>query len=79
MKAKEMFEELGYKYQPKMMGEAIFLLDYVNQNKEHIIFSEINDTFIKGKFNIFGGFKGIEISMKELQAINKQVEELGWK
>ena len=78
MTAKEMFEKLGYEYNPKMVNNAIFLLDYENDNKEHIIFSEINDTFIKGKFTIFGGFKGIEITIEELQAINKQIEELRW-
>ena len=67
MSAKEMFEKLGYRYMKTL------------SNKEHIVYRH---TKSKGEiiFNLI--FKGIEndyaITLEELQAINKQVEELGW-
>lgn len=73
MTAKEMFEKLGYEKE-----------EYVNQifYKNHRQFLEFNKTskniniFMNGCF----GHQGFQISDIELlQAINKQVEELGWK
>lgn len=67
MSAKEMFEKLGYRYMKSL------------SNKEHIWY---RNTKIKSEivFNLIG--KSISndyaIKLKELQAINKQVEELGW-
>ena len=68
MTAKEMFEKLGYRYMRLL------------SNKEHIWYRH---TKRKSEivFNLIG--KSISndyaIKLEELQAINKQVEELGWK
>lgn len=78
MSADEMFEKLGYKkrkeQQPKK-DEIKEIIIYKNDK----IYSEIefwNDkTIIKVK-----GYDSVDyISIEELQAINKKVEELGWK
>lgn len=74
MKAKEMFEKLGYKLKKSDCRE----IWYLNKNAIPV---ETNITFlIQDKyFCIYK--KGIDnpcISYKKLQAINKQVEELGW-
>ena len=66
MNAKEMFEELGY--------------DIAYDNKYNIRYNNIKkDIYIYFMLDT----KTIEITetinIKELQAINKQVEELGWK
>ena len=69
--AKEMFERLGYKqeihiaYILYIKGEE----DY-SQEEERIFFSHDTETVHKPFTN--------GINVKELQAINKQVEELGW-
>ena len=69
--AKEMLEELGY----EKFGETTKHIVY--RNKEHnyyVTFELIHKSFLVHKpyttFNL--------ITLKELQAINKQVEELGW-
>lgn len=69
MSAKEMFEKLGWKY----------LEDY-----KYCLFRYKNENENPYAFIYFYGDKTIEIrsdysqSYKVLQAINKQVEELGW-
>lgn len=73
MTAKEMFEQLGYKLIDKK-DKLIYENDYTEQkitiykNDKKIIFELIwlndNDYYV--------------FTLKELQAINKQVEELGW-
>ena len=76
MKAKEMFEKLGYE-----LKQGIDFLLYVLESEEnpdiqyYIEFNTdvkiiIIDTNHKDFIN--------DITLKELQAINKQVEELGW-
>lgn len=73
MTAKEMFEKLGYKQE-----YHISYLKYYREiqqnccddvNKSQIWFDPIDESFEK-----IGGL----ITMEELQAINKQIEELGW-
>ena len=67
MEAKEMFEKLGYRYMKSL------------SNKEHIWYRN-SRTKSEIVFNLIG--KSISndyaITLEELQAINKQVEELGW-
>lgn len=65
--ADKMFEELGYKRKKYQDTDESFELRYNNNGKE-IWFDKIR--------NEFGSLSGID--MKELQAINKKVEELGW-
>lgn len=65
MSAKEMFEELGYKYE----FNNKYNIRYYNVKKDNYIWFDLQ-------------LKTLEISeycnLEELQAINKQVEELGW-
>ena len=72
MEAKEMFEKLGYKRE--------YRISYIKYYKEveqccgdlveiQIWFYQIDKCFEKNRE---------VITMEELQAINKQVEELGW-
>lgn len=68
--AKEMFEELGYKL---IQDDAIWLI-YNFDNK-------FNIEFYKPQQNIHVGTKEALFSTiytDDLQAINKQIEELGW-
>lgn len=78
--AKEMFEELGYKlyehktymfYEKALKENPEYENDY-----EHIEFNFIDETINK----TYGDDNSVcDITLEELQAINKQVEELGWK
>lgn len=78
--AKEIFEKLGY----KLVNDNEYFLLYEYQIKEnaefendylHISFEKKDKAFIK----TYGDDNTPEIiTMEELQAINKQVEELGW-
>ena len=65
MSAKEMFEKLRY----KQTNNDNYLTCYSNEEENYYIY-------------FYNYWKKIEvlhdITMKELQAINKQVEELGW-
>lgn len=80
MSAKEMFEKLGY----KLANDCEYYLFYEKALKEnpeyendylHISFEKKDKAFIK----TYGDDNSPEIiTMEELQAINKQVEELGW-
>lgn len=74
MKAKEMFEKLGY-YEDTEHNSIFAIKVYQNNNdryKPRIYFD--NDKTIC-KDGIFGR---LDITFEELQAINKQIEELGW-
>ncbi len=80
MSAKEMFEQLGY----KLIRNCEFYLFYEKALKEnaeyendylHISFEKQDKEVIK----TYGDDNSPEaITMRELQAINKQIEELGW-
>jgi hypothetical protein len=75
MSAKKMFEKLGYEYK-----EDDYFITYENDKlvKYVVLFSkeymcvEITPT-CNGNIHTF-----VRISEKLLQAINKQIEELGW-
>ena len=72
MKAKEMFEKLGY-------GDYFnngLRITYSNFDKE----CKMIEFDLKKKQLIFvdDSEEVFELSLEELQAINKQVEELGW-
>lgn len=80
MTAKEMFEKLGYEQ------ELIYDLEFKKRliairykRKKYIIidFDLLDGDFVKyGK--IWEVISSCSITIEELQAINKQVEELGW-
>jgi hypothetical protein len=71
--AKEMFEELGYEQQGILHNT--FFIYYKEKAGVEISFDLADKTFIKYS-RALGVF--ITINMKELQAINKMVSELGW-
>ena len=69
--ADEMFEELGYWLDMENYVYCIWVNDY----REIIKFNKERKEFYKAI-----GYEQFEyITMQELQAINKKVEELGWK
>ena len=75
--AKEMFEELGYEWK-----ETKEYVEYTKYYFKHWIFySKSMIRIYKSPINSFDIFDefGISIHQDLLQAINKQVEELGWK
>ena len=79
MSAKEMFEKLGYKlykHQTYMFYEkALKKKPEYENDYEHIEFNFISETINK----TYGDDNSVsDITFEELQAINKQVEELGW-
>lgn len=72
MSAKEMFEELGYIH--KYLNNSHRIEYFLNRDDEfHFVFTKI--IFYKRLKKIY--IDGI-LTLKELQAINKQIEELGW-
>jgi len=75
MKAKEMFEKLGYKDYHKMDNEIVF--NY-NWNEEPEEYRYISFNLITKKIELSDWRKDFYLNMKELQAINQQVKELGW-
>ena len=68
--ADEMYKELGY-YRYDYLDHV----DYYNDKLEKVISFRKNGTF--ACFDYDNEYQ--EITMQELQAINKKVEELGWK
>lgn len=68
--AKEMFEEYGYLFIIEDEENII----YVDEEDIKINFDKICKTFYKSTYHKYAK----EICMEELQAINKQIEELGW-
>ena len=76
MKAREMFEELGYEQE---IGTNY--IDYAKFHKEinqhsYILFDLEEKTILPTME--YGSTHALEIDMTLLKAINKQVEELGW-
>lgn len=69
MKAKEMFEELGYKM--TMKTKKVICYDINNELERRAIWF-----CIPSKRFIIGAYQ--YVTLKELKAINKQIEELGW-
>ena len=69
--ADKMFEELGYKKTITQLKD----LKYYKDDDNVFIFALKNKGFYKS-----GEYDGMcdNISMQELQAINKKCEELGW-
>lgn len=74
MKAKEMFEKLGYTY--RETKEEIIYMNDDSYDGYSITFNK-NEKYIFPTEEDFY-HSSIGISLEELQAINKQVEELGW-
>ncbi|MBR1386415.1 MAG: hypothetical protein IJ568_06265 [Bacilli bacterium] len=81
MTAKEMFEKLNYilyeendinisyrKYPDTKIDDLTYQEIFFNKQSQFIVIVEYNSEGMEEKFT----------TLKELQAINKQVEELGW-
>lgn len=66
-----MFEELGYEYEESYDGSLIdYYKKYKNLNLE-LLFNKEKE--------VFSMTYVLEVDIKLLQAINKQVEEMRWK
>lgn len=79
MNAKEMFEKLGFKYNKNCYE---YPLKYDKKRKVESILEVDEDSFsfyqVDKVITIWKDGRGITLDFKELQAINKQIEELGW-
>lgn len=72
MTAKKMFEELGYEY-ITYGKDVIFTKEFGYATVELYFDVETKNLIIQSNKNI-----AFEFNIKELKAINKQIEELGW-
>lgn len=86
MKAKEMFEELGYKQENDTFDKGIHyhLIQIVAGDENHYGVSFNKETKTYHTY-AYGWFKNgvhfdsnLSIDIKLNKAINKQIEELGW-
>ena len=79
MEAKEMFEKLGYEYKKDNDYIKYTLKKYIS-NSYNILFyldEKLICCYISND-SPFSPDEPYEIGINELQAINKQIEELGW-
>lgn len=82
MTADEMFKELGYEIRRNSIDEDDFV-EYkktlFNNEEQYIVF-DIENELININREDFKNFQSVTsiLSRKELKAINKKVEELGW-
>ena len=79
MSAKEMFEKLGYELKKKSQWFLSYEKETTYDGIDVIVFI-YKDKRIQS-YNIFPVDRHLttkDIALEELQAINKQVEELGW-
>lgn len=72
MTAKEMFKKLGYEY--KNYAGYISYQKNINNTTYFIAFDNIKKNICKHQVSE----RYLSITLKELKAINKQIEELGW-
>lgn len=78
MTAKEMFEDLGYKYQESYFEQELNEIRYIRTNKfATCVDFNLNHKCIK-TFRFDDENKSAWYDSELLKAINKQVEELGW-
>ena len=75
MKAKEMFEKLGYE-QEIIDEQLIYSTKDLQANIEYQIIFYLDDKSFEAITD--NCIHANNINMQELQAINKQIEELGW-
>lgn len=71
MKAREMFEKLGYEYSKLLSDDGRIYYEYKHNNNQpsNFILFDLDYKVISND---------CDITLEELQAINKQIEELGW-
>jgi len=75
MSAKEIFEKLGYVIREDDNQDLVYIKTFQNKPDYFLVFYKNTKDFekYKNKTNI-----SLCINIEELQAINKQIEELGW-
>ena len=83
MRAAEMFDKLGYERDESCDG--ILYSKYIDSDRygveeQSIYFDKLNKTFQKyvGEAGFSAKKFDADITLEELQAINKQIEELRW-
>ena len=76
--AKEMFEKLGYEVQYISKNQVVYKQKHSFGDSKQIIINDLPQTNRGFYVNYSVENQGGYISFGELQAINKQVEELGW-
>ena len=83
MKAKELFEKLGYEYQESYFEQKLDSIIYKNNDKratqiefsiDRKVFKVFFEKYSKTTYSILPSC----VDMPLLVAINKQIEELGW-
>lgn len=74
-KADEMFEKLGYRKRQK--GQYIEYIKTENSVKEEYVISFMMKTVMA---TLYAGYfkKPLALEIKEIQAINEKIKELGW-
>lgn len=78
MSAKEMFKELGYKqYVDIDYQSQILYSKKTNESSKDIEFNMQYKIIYLPNYKYRTPYR-YELSLEELQAINKQIEELGW-
>ena len=77
MTAKEMFEKLGYKYYESRDNKSFGYLKKSVFESDCITFKITEKQVLKYKIIATTNKPATGITLEELQAINKQVEELG--
>ena len=75
MSAKEMFEELGY--ETDLFWQKDHTIEYLKREEDDFFETSVVSSIIFNKRLKKIKLCGI-IDIKDIQAINKQVEELGW-
>lgn len=75
MTAKEMFEELGYK--TDLYWQKDHTIEYLKTEEDDFFGTSVASLIIFNKRLKKIKLNGI-IDIKDIQAINKQLEELGW-
>lgn len=75
MSAREMFEKLGYRDYHKMDKEIVYNYSW-NEEPEEYRYIGFNSETKQIELSDWRG--DFYLKRKELQAINKQIEELGW-
>ncbi len=74
MSAREMFEKLGYRDRKDIKNYIGLIKSYYKNYDEIINFYENKEVMKTGEYD--GSYSNI--TLDELQAINKQISELGW-
>ena len=80
MKAKEMFEKLGYELNEQNDKEILYKMKWEISSYYWVAFDILNKRFecFATSDSPFTPPESYDINMDLLQAINKQIEELGW-